>query len=80
MFFFSQIGEYYYSNLYAVQQDTQSDFLWVSLFSTCVSSTCFGPHPSIIRSVLQAVFADWYVVIRVLLVTFGRYEFLGSIS
>ena len=30
----------------------------MSLFSTYVSSTCFGPHRSIIRSVLQAVFAD----------------------
>ena len=35
----------------------------MSLFITYVSSTCFGPHRSIIRSVLQAVFADlqiWY--------------------
>ena len=33
-------------------------FLWLSLFITFISSTCFGPHRSIIRSVLQAVFAD----------------------
>ena len=33
-------------------------FQWVSLFSTYVSSTCFGPHRSIIRSVLEAVFAN----------------------
>ena len=43
-------------------------------FITYVSSTCFEPHRSIIRSVLQAVFADWYVVIHVLLDTFRRYE------
>ena len=30
----------------------------MSLFMTCFTSTCFGPHRSIIRSVLQAVFAD----------------------
>ena len=30
----------------------------MSLFITYVSSTCFGPHRSIIRSALQAVFAD----------------------
>ena len=46
---------YFRCNIYAVQQDTQS--VLMSLFITYVSSTCFGPHRSIIRSVLQAVFA-----------------------
>ena len=46
------------SNVYAVQQDTQYGLNdWV-LFSTYVSSTCFGHHRSIFRSVLQVVFAD----------------------
>ena len=42
-------------------------FLWLSLFITYVSSTCFGPHRSIIRSVLYKLYSQiWYVVIRVL--------------
>ena len=45
------------------------------LFSTYVSSTCFGPHRSIIRSVLYKLYLQiWYVVIRVLLDTSSRYE------
>ena len=45
-------------------------FQWVSLFSTYVSSTCFGPHRSIIRSVLYKLYLQiWYVVTRVLLDT-----------
>ena len=53
-------------------------FQWVSLFITYVSSTCFEPHRSIFRSVLQAVFADCgNVVIRVLLDTSSRYEVVG---
>ena len=51
----------------------------MSLFITYVSCTCFRPHRSIFRSVLQAVFADWYVVILcVLLDTSSRYEVVGS--
>ena len=39
------------------------------------SSTCFGPHRSIIRSVLYKLYSQiWYVVIRVLLDTSSRYE------
>ena len=50
-------------------------FRWVSLFSTYVSSTCFWPHRSIIRSVLYRLYLQiWYVVIRVLLDTSSRYE------
>ena len=57
-------------NIYAVQQDTQS-----VLFITYVSSTCFGPHRSIIRSVLCKLYLQiWYVVIRVLLDTSSRYK------
>ena len=52
----------------------------MSLFITYVSSTCFEPHRSIFRRVLQAVFADWYVVIRVLLDTSSRYEVTWSIN
>ena len=66
---------YFRCNIYAVQQDTQS--VLMSLFITYVSSTCFGPHRSIIRSVLQAVFADLVLVIRVLLDTSSRYEVVG---
>ena len=47
----------------------------VSLFSTYVSSTCFGPHRSIIRSVYYKPYSQiWYVVIRVLLDTSSSYE------
>jgi hypothetical protein len=45
-------------NIYAVQQDTRSILMSEFIHHTYVSSTCFGPHRSIIRSVLQAVFAD----------------------
>ena len=42
-------------------------FEWVTLFSTYVSSTCFGPHRSIIRSVFYKLYSQiWHVVIRVL--------------
>ena len=44
--------------LYMQSNKIHKVFQWVSLFSTYVSSTCFGSHRSIIRSVLQAVFAD----------------------
>ena len=48
-------------------------FQWVSLFSIYVSSTCFGPHRSIIRSVFYKLYSQiWYVVIRVLLDTSSR--------
>ena len=52
----------------------QQVFQWVSLFSTYVSSTCFGPHRSIIRSVLYKLYSQiWYVVILcVLLDTSSR--------
>ena len=33
-------------------------FQWVSLFSTYVSSTCFGPHRSIIRSVFYKLYSQ----------------------
>ena len=47
----------------------------MSLFSTYVSSTCFGPHRSIIRRVLQAVFADLVCAnMCVLLDTSSRYK------
>ena len=47
----------------------------MSLFSTYVSSTCFGTHRSIIRSVLYKLYLQiWYVVIRVLLDTSSWYE------
>ena len=36
-------------------------FQWVSLFSTHVSSTCFGPHRSIIRSVLYKLYSQTLV-------------------
>ena len=36
-------------------------FYWVSLFSTYVSSTCFGPHRSIIRSVLYKLYSQTLV-------------------
>ena len=52
----------------------------MSLFITYVSSTCFGPHRSIIRSVLQAVFADLVCVIRVLLDTSSRYLTAGRVE
>ena len=39
-------------NIYAVQQDTQCGLNEWVLFITYVSSTCFGLHRSIIRSVL----------------------------
>ena len=45
-------------NIYAVQQDNTKCFNECVLFITYVSSTCFGPHRSITRNVLQAVFAD----------------------
>ena len=45
-------------NIYAGQDTTRFFYDWV-LFIIYVSSTCFGPHRSIFRSVcLQAVFAD----------------------
>ena len=50
-------------------------FYWVSLFSTYVSSTYFGPHRSIIRRVLYKLYLQiWYVVLLcVLLDTSSRY-------
>ena len=53
-------------------------FKWVSLFSIYVSSTCFGPHRFVIRSVLYKLYVQiWYVVTRVLLDTSSRYEVVG---
>ena len=50
----------------------------VQPFSTYVSSTCFGPHRSIIRSVLHKLYSQiCYVVIRVLLETCSRCEVVG---
>ena len=44
-----------------------------------VSSTCFGPHRSIIRSVFYKLYSQiWYVVIRVLLDTSSRYLVLNK--
>ena len=62
-------------NIYATQQDTKSFLMRVSLFSTYVSSTCFRPHRSTIRSVLYKLYSQiWYVVILcVLLDTSSRY-------
>ena len=44
-----------------------------------VSSTCFGPHRSIIRSVLYKLYSQTLVcaVIRVLLDTSSRYKVVG---
>ena len=55
-------------HIYAVQEDTQTVFSELVLFSTYVSSTCFGPHRSIIRSVFYKLYSHiWYVVINSLI-------------
>ena len=60
--------------LYMQSNKIHKVFQWVSLFSTYVSSKCFGSHRSIIRSVLYKLYLQiWYVVIRVLLDTSSRY-------
>ena len=66
--FFEILLTHLHCNIYAVQQDTQSVFNEWVLFSTYISSTYFGPHRSIIRSVSYKLYSQiWYVVIRVLL-------------
>ena len=61
--------------LYMQSKKIHKVFQWVSLFITYVSSTCFGPNRSIIRSVLYKLYLQiWYVVIRVLLDTSSLYK------
>ena len=58
----------YHLVIYMQSNKIHKVFQWVSLFSTYVSSTCFGPHRSIFRGVLYKLYSQiWYVVIRVLL-------------
>ena len=61
-------------NIYTVQQDTQS-FLMIDFYSSRMLarhiSDLTGPSSG---AFLQAVCADWYVVMRVLLDTSSRYE------
>ena len=62
-------------SLYMQSNKVHKVFQWVSLSITYVSSTCFGPHLSIIRSVLYKLYSQiWYVVIRGLLDTSSRYK------
>jgi hypothetical protein len=66
-------------NVYVVQQDTQCFSLWLSLFITFVSSTCFGTHRSIFRSVFYKLYVQiWHVIIRLLLDTSSRYGVLPT--
>ena len=51
-------------NIYMQSKKLHKVFKWVGLFSTYVSSTCFGPHRSIIRSDLYKLYVQiWYVVL-----------------
>jgi hypothetical protein len=48
-------------------------FLWLILFTTFASSTCFGPQRSFLRSVFYKLYVQiWYVVICVLFDTSSR--------
>ena len=49
------------SNVYAVQKDTHSFLMSNFIFITYVSSTCFGPHRPIIRSVLYKLYLQTLV-------------------
>ena len=67
------VGTVYHLVIYMQSNKIHKVFQRVSLFSTYVSSTCFGLHRSIIRSVFYKLYSQiWYVVIRVLLDTFSR--------
>ena len=48
-------------NMYAVQQDTQCGLMSKFYSALFVSSTCFGPHRSIIRSVLYKLYLQTLV-------------------
>ena len=49
--------------IYMQSKKIHEVFQWVSLFSTCVSSTCFWPHRSIIRSISYKLYVQiWYVL------------------
>ena len=65
---FSVLGETCYAKfgivwtvMYMQSNRTHRVFQRVSLFSTYVSSTCFGPHRSIIRSVLYKLYSQTLV-------------------
>ena len=69
------VGTVYRLVIYIQSNKIHRVFQWVSLFSTYVSSTCFAPHRSIIRSIFYKLYSQiWYVVICVLLDTSSSYE------
>ena len=63
-----------WSVIYMQSNKVHEVFQWVSLFSTYVSSTCFGPHRSIVRSVLYKLYSQicYVVLLFVLLDTSSR--------
>ena len=69
----------YHLVIYMQSNRLHNVFLMSEFYSSRMfSSTCFGPHRSIIRSVLYKLYLQiWYVVIRVLLDTSSRYKVVG---
>ena len=51
----------FFSGIYMQSNKIHKFFQWVSLFSTYVSSTCFGPHLSITRSVFYKLYSQTLV-------------------
>ena len=61
------VGTVYHLVIYMQFNKIHKVFYDCVLFITYVSSTCFGPHRSIIRSVLYKLYVQiWYVVISIL--------------